>query len=63
MYLMRKLGVPKRLYELLLRCQAFTIPGWSGWVKYQSEADAQEVDRTSDFAGLLAIRLAYDAAR
>ena len=42
-HLMQKLGVPKRLYELLLRCQAFTIPGWSGWVKYQSEADAKRL--------------------
>lgn len=59
--LLEQLDVPPNLWEKVLLCQAFSIPGWCGWVKYQVD-NADASDRTSDFVGLLAIKLAYDAA-
>ena len=61
-FLLQRLDVPEQLWEWLLLCLAFTIPGWSGWVKYQGEAAARAGEEHGDLAGLLAIRLAYDAA-
>ncbi|MEQ9410503.1 MAG: DUF2309 domain-containing protein [Fuerstiella sp.] len=57
---LRRLQVPEELWEPFLLCQAHSIPGWSAWAKYQ-DAQAAEADH-QNFAGLLAIRLAYDAA-
>lgn len=56
------LRVPQVLWETYLLCQAFSIPGWSAWVKYQSTESKTEDPLCNDLAGLLAIRLAYDAA-
>lgn len=60
LYSLKKLEVPQPLWTVYLLCQAFSIPGWSAWTKYQ-DAEKGEVGG-NDFAGLLAIRLAYDAA-
>lgn len=59
---LRSLGVPPRLWETLLLCQAFAIPGWCAWAKYQFEAARRAGEANMDFAGVLAIRLAYEAA-
>ena len=56
------LNIPPALWETYLLCQAFSIPGWSAWVKYQSDESGVEDPLCQDLAGLLAIRLAYDAA-
>ncbi|QDT43613.1 hypothetical protein Pan241w_37150 [Gimesia alba] len=56
------LHVPPALWETYLLCQAFSIPGWSAWVKYQSEESETEDPLCNDLAGLMAMRLAYDAA-
>ncbi len=56
------LGVPQRLWEPFLLCQAFTIPGWSAWAKYQVSSTETDESRNGDLTGLLAMRLAYDAA-
>ena len=58
--LLKRLGVPRPLWSTFLLCQAFSIPGWCAWTKYQSSwNDGVEND---DFCDLLAIRLAYDVA-
>ncbi|QDT27538.1 hypothetical protein Enr10x_28560 [Gimesia panareensis] len=54
---LKSLKVPPVLWETYLLCQAFSIHNWSAWIKYQ--AIESEID---DLSGLLAIRLAYDAA-
>jgi uncharacterized protein YbcC (UPF0753/DUF2309 family) len=61
-WLLQKLGLPEELWESFLLCQAFSMPGWSAWAKYQTHwTDEAAADR-NDFNGLLAIRLAYDVA-
>lgn len=59
-FLLQRLGVPRPLWSTFLLCQAFSIPGWSAWTKYQTSwNDCVEND---DLCDLLAIRLAYDVA-
>ena len=60
-YLLQRLGVPPSLYRLVMLCEAFSVPGWAAWVKYQ-DAWKGDRDQGTDVAGLLAIRLAYDVA-
>ena len=61
-YLLQELNVPQPLWSAFLLCQAFSIPGWSAWAKYRTAwTDAASVEH-NDLTGLLAIRLAYDAA-
>jgi len=65
--LLTRLGVPNSLWSTFLLCQAFSVPGWSAWTKYQSSwkdgvnLPVDEVN-TNHLAGLLAMRLAYDVA-
>ncbi|MFK8111907.1 MAG: YbcC family protein [Rubripirellula sp.] len=60
--LLHQLGVPSDLWEDFLLCESLTMPGWSAWTKRQHrEAEWQSVEDT-DFIGLIAIRLAYQAA-
>jgi uncharacterized protein YbcC (UPF0753/DUF2309 family) len=54
---LKSLKVPPVLWETYLLCQAFSIHNWSAWIKCQ--AIESGID---DLSGLLAIRLAYDAA-
>ncbi len=56
------MGVPSHLWETFLLCQAFTLPGWSAWAKYSSSEQDNVGSEQDDVAGLLAIRLAYEAA-
>ena len=54
--------VPSELWEDFLLCHALMTPGWSAWTQYK-QLQAQRADETNtDFAGLLAIRLCYEAA-
>ncbi len=56
------LGVPQSLWSTFLLCQAFSVRGWSAWMKYKTNwQDAASAEK-NDLVGLLAIRLAYDAA-
>ena len=57
-----QLEVPRDQWELVLLCTAFSMPGWSAWAKYQSVQAERQDSESDDFIGLLAIRLAYDAA-
>jgi uncharacterized protein len=59
---LRELGVPGPLWSTFLLCQAFSIPGWSAWTKYQSSWTNASDAGCNDLTGLLAIRLAYDVA-
>ncbi len=61
-YCLRRLGVPAAATETFLLSQAFSIIGWSAWTKHQSAMAEEGSSRSLDFAGLLAARLAYDAA-
>lgn len=61
-YLLNRANIPEPLWSPVLLCQAFSIPGWSAWTKYQSAWNGEATDRDDDFAALLAMRLAYDVA-
>jgi uncharacterized protein len=61
-YSLEKLGVPQPLWSTLLLCQAFSVPGWSAWTKYQTSWAENSCPEKNDLACLLAIRLAYDVA-
>ena len=58
---LKLLEVPPLLWSKFLLCQAYSIPGWSAWTKYQSSWTSN-ARAANDLVGLLAIRLAYDAA-
>lgn len=57
-----QLQVPRDQWESVLLCAAFSMPGWSAWAKYQTVQAERRESESDDFIGLLAIRLAYDAA-
>ena len=59
---LQRLGVPRPLWSTFLLCQAFSIPGWSAWAKYQTNWTDDAGVEKNDLTGLLAMRLAYDAA-
>ncbi|MCA9152140.1 MAG: DUF2309 domain-containing protein, partial [Planctomycetales bacterium] len=60
--LLTRLGVPHGLWADLLLCEALLMSGWSAWTKYQQHVAEQHGDEDTDFAGLLAMRLAYEVA-
>ncbi len=60
--LLNQLGVPIKLWPDFLLCQALTTPGWSAWTKYQDREAERCGEEGTDFAGLLAIRLAHEVA-
>ncbi|MHC4878595.1 MAG: YbcC family protein [Planctomycetota bacterium] len=60
--LLRQLKVPVGLWESVLQCTAFSMPGWSAWCKYQTQQAERSGGHCDDFVGLLAIRLAYEGA-
>jgi uncharacterized protein YbcC (UPF0753/DUF2309 family) len=59
--LLHQLEVPVQLWKSFLLCQAFSIPGWSAWAKYQANWTNDQGLENNDLVGLLALRLAYDA--
>ncbi len=66
-HMLSEINVPARLWTTFLMCQAFSIPGWFAWAKYQTawkhpRHSASDRQGESDLVGLLAIRLAYDVA-
>jgi uncharacterized protein YbcC (UPF0753/DUF2309 family) len=60
--LLEQLKVPQSVWYNLLLCEAFKLPGWSAWTRYQDQTKQQAGGVGSDFVGLLAIRLAYQLA-
>ncbi|EKK01705.1 hypothetical protein RBSH_02981 [Rhodopirellula baltica SH28] len=64
-HLLQRLNIPRALWETFLLAHAFSLPGWSGWTKYQGlQTDPTGTGRMQfdDFRGLLAMSLAYDVA-
>lgn len=60
--LLQRLEIPESQWETMLQCTAFSMPGWSSWARYQTQQAERNNSESDDFVGLLAIRLAYDAA-
>ncbi|MFT7638587.1 MAG: hypothetical protein ACI9G1_000311 [Pirellulaceae bacterium] len=60
--LLNHLRVPAELWEDFLFCEALSMPGWSAWTQYQHRVAEREPREGTDFAGLLAMRLAYEVA-
>ncbi|CAL1125598.1 unnamed protein product [Cladocopium goreaui] len=59
-HLLKKLGVPsEQRYEFCLS-QLYSVSGWAAYAKYRDEQNAASPG--DDLIGLLAIRLAFDAA-
>lgn len=67
--LLDELKIPASHRQHFLLCQVMQVPGWAAWTKYQDQKNAQETSnltesktetQPNDFAGLTAIRLAYD---
>ncbi|WP_430451967.1 YbcC family protein [Rhodopirellula europaea] len=64
-HLLQRLNIPRALWETFLLAHAFSLPGWSGWTKYQGlQTDPTGTGQLQfdDFRGLLAMSLAYDVA-
>lgn len=62
MFLLEQLNVPQSVWYDLLLCEAFKLPGWSAWTRYQDQKIQQAGGAGNDFVGLLAMRLAYQLA-
>ncbi|MEQ8784841.1 MAG: DUF2309 domain-containing protein [Pirellulaceae bacterium] len=60
--LLAVLEIPREHWHGFLLCQLLSIAGWAGFVKYRVREAEQAGLRNDDLTGLLAIRLAYDAA-
>ncbi len=60
--LLNRFKVPRDFWSDFLLCEALTMPGWSAWTRYQHREAAQHGEENTDFAGLLAMRLAYELA-
>lgn len=60
------IGVPEQQWPEFLLCQAYTMPGWAAWAKYQVEMAIRSGDDANvghqALVSLLAIRLAYAAS-
>lgn len=59
---LQHLGVPQSLWSTFLLCQAFSVRGWSAWMKYQTSWQPTADNEQDDLVSLVAIRLAYDTA-
>lgn len=60
--LLSRLQIPEGMWTEFLLCTALAMPGWSAWANYQTEQASRRGEECSDFAGLLAIRLACEVA-
>ncbi|QDT72042.1 YbcC family protein [Lacipirellula limnantheis] len=60
--LLRKLDVGPSQWQAFLLSQLWSINGWSAYVKYRVRTAAMAGVQDEDLLGLLAARLAYDAA-
>ncbi len=59
--LLNRMQVPFSLWSTVLLCQAYSIPGWSAWAKYQDQY-GNSTNQGKALSSLLAMRLAYDFA-
>lgn len=61
-FCLNRLAIPRALWKDYLLCLSLTLPGWSSWCRYQQWKADETGESCDDFAGLLAIRLAYEVA-
>jgi uncharacterized protein len=61
-HLLRRLEVPPRHWKEFLLCELYTVAGWSAYVKCRVRTSEIEGLPDDELVGLLAMRLAYDAA-
>lgn len=66
LFSLRSIGVPEKQWPEFLLCQAYTMPGWAAWARYQVEMAVRSGDPANvgheALKSLLAIRLAYAAS-
>lgn len=60
--LLQQLQIPEELRETYLLCEVQSMPGWFSWVRLRGDWRNADAPADRDFAGLLAVRLAYAAA-
>ena len=60
--LLQQLQIPEELRETYLLCEVQSMPGWFSWVRLRADWRNADAPTQRDFAGLLAVRLAYAAA-
>ena len=60
--LLSLLRIPGHYCKLFLLCELFSVSGWASYVKYHGTKLRRSDRDDDDLMGLLAIRLAYDAA-
>ena len=62
--LLEQLGIPEQHWRRFLLCQLLSVGGWASFLQYRRRMAAGADANASDehLVGLLAIRLAYDAA-
>ncbi|KLU04815.1 hypothetical protein RISK_003083 [Rhodopirellula islandica] len=64
-HLLQRMNLPRSLWETFLLAHVFSMPGWSGWTKYQglqTDPLGSGKFQHDDFRGFLAMSLAYDVA-
>lgn len=54
------LRIPADLWGPFLLCQAFSVPGWCAWAKYQDAEKTARGEEADTLIGLLAVRLVWD---
>ncbi len=60
--LLSLMRIPPECWKSFLLCQLYSVPGWASYVRRRAAHSAEGHPADDDLAGLLAIRLAYDAA-
>ncbi|GIX03403.1 MAG: UPF0753 protein [Planctomycetaceae bacterium] len=60
--LLREMQIPSSWWHDALLCTAYSMAGWSAYVRYRDLIHLRAGKESDDLSGLLAIRLAYDLA-
>jgi len=60
--MLHKLAIPRTSWRSFLLCEMFSVSGWASYIRYRGWKPGAPVEPNEDLIGLLAIRLAYDAA-
>ncbi len=60
--MLHKLAIPQTSWRSFLLCQMFSVSGWASYIRYRGWKPGAPIEANEDLIGLLAIRLAYDAA-
>ena len=60
--MLHKLAIPRSSWRSFLLCEMFSVSGWASYIGYRAWKPGAPIEPNEDLIGLLAIRLAYDAA-